>query len=100
LAKLDLAFLSCCKTGQGRHKGCDEVESVHRAFLMAGARSVVVTLWDIEDAVTRRLVTAFYRHLAEGKPKAEALRQAQLAVLKMHPHPYHWAAFKLVGSAV
>ena len=99
LEKVDLAFLSCCRSAHGRPKGGDEFEGVHRAFLHAGARSVVVTLWDIEDAVTQKLVVSFYKHLLEGKPKAQALRQAQLEGLKKDAHPYYWAGFKLVGSA-
>ncbi|MBI4347351.1 MAG: CHAT domain-containing protein [Elusimicrobia bacterium] len=102
LSGVDLAFLSCCKTAWGRHKGSDEIEGVHRAFLEAGGRSVIVTLWDISDTVTRGLVTSFYKRLAEGRPKSEALREAKLEVLRrggLHAHPYFWAAFKLVGSS-
>jgi CHAT domain-containing protein len=99
LANLDLAFLSCCKSADGRHRGGDEFEAVHRAFLHAGARSVVDTLWDLEDAATRELVASFYKRLAEGKSKVEALRSAQLDTLDRHPHPFYWSAFRLVGSA-
>lgn len=97
---VDLAFLSCCKSAHGRHKGGDEFAGVHRAFLFAGARAVVVTLWDIEDAITRKLVVSFYGHLKAGLPKSEALHRAKLEVLKRQPHPFYWAAFKLVGDPV
>jgi CHAT domain-containing protein len=99
LEGLDLAFLSCCKSARGWNKGGDEIEGVHRAFLRAGARSVVVSLWDIEDRTTRILVGAFYRGLAGGVKKSRALREAQLELIRNgHGHPYYWAAFKLVGS--
>ncbi|OGR91309.1 MAG: hypothetical protein A2V88_04820 [Elusimicrobia bacterium RBG_16_66_12] len=99
LGGVDLAFLSCCKSAHGRYRAGDEFEGVHRAFLTAGARSVVATLWDIEDAVTRQLVVSFYKHLNEGQPKSSALRRAMLEVLAKHSHPYYWAGFKLIGAA-
>lgn len=99
LGGVDLAFLSCCKSARGRQRAGDEFEGVHRAFLSAGARSVVATLWDIHDAVTRQLVVSFYKHLNAGQPKSAALRRAKLEVLAKHPHPYYWAGFKLIGAA-
>lgn len=98
LSNLDLAFLSCCKSADGRHRGGDEFEAVHRAFLHAGVRSVVDTLWDLEDAVTRELVASFYQGLAAERTKCSALREAQLRTLVRHPHPFYWSAFRLVGS--
>jgi CHAT domain-containing protein len=99
LADLDLAFLSGCHTGRTLHLGGDEMEGVHHAFLQAGARSVVACLWDIEDKATRRLVGTFYDKLRQGSPKWAALRDAQLEAMAAHPHPYYWAAFKLIGGA-
>lgn len=98
LGRLELAFLSCCRSAHGRQRAGDEFEGVHRAFLSAGARTVVATLWDIEDGVSRHLVAAFYRHLKDGKSKAAALRLAKLDVKAGHPHPYFWAGFKLIGA--
>lgn len=99
LGGVDLAFLSCCKSAHGRQWAGDEFEGVQRAFLAAGARSVVATLWEINDAVTRHLVVSFYRHLNAGQQKSTALRHAKLEVLAKHPHPYYWAGFKLIGAA-
>lgn len=75
----------------------DEVLGVSRAFLTAGAKSVIVSLWDVEDASTSRLVQEFYKNVSAGKPFAEALQIAQIACLKTQPHPYFWSAFQLVG---
>jgi CHAT domain-containing protein len=70
-----------------------------RAFQYAGARSVLASLWEVSDASTAALMKTFYRHLAEGVPKAEALRRAQLALLRKPATsaPYYWAAFTLAG---
>lgn len=98
LRGLDLAFLSGCHTARALQLGGDEMEGVHHAFLQAGARSVVACLWDIEDKATRSLVAGFYERLQAGVPKWVALRDTQLAFLRENPHPFYWAAFKLLGG--
>jgi CHAT domain-containing protein len=66
--------------------------------MAAGAPSVVVSLWAIPDEPTRDLMVAFYKALAEGSGKAEALRSAMLATRAKHPSPVNWAAFVLLGE--
>ncbi len=84
LSKLDLAVLSACETGLGREAGGEGLLGLQRAFAVAGARSVVASLWSVDDAATRLLMGDFYRHAWDAKKEvalAEALRRAQLAML-------------------
>jgi CHAT domain-containing protein len=79
---LELAVLSACDTGLGESGGGEGVFGLQRAFHLAGARTVVASLWKIDDAATQALMAEFYRNLWESKlPKLEALRRAQLAML-------------------
>ena len=79
----DLVVLSACETGLGCTAGSDGVLGLTRAFLTAGSKSVVSTLWKVEDSATSLLMEEFYRNLWErGQSKREALRNAQITVLK------------------
>jgi CHAT domain len=93
-----LVVLSACQTGLGfAHP--DSLIGLRNGFLVAGAQSVLGTLWIISDDATLELMDAFYRSMLGGAPLDEALRQAQVA-LKARPEfadPYFWAAFQLVG---
>ncbi|MEA5390329.1 CHAT domain-containing protein [Cyanobium gracile UHCC 0139] len=93
----DLFVLSACDTGRGTITG-DGVIGLSRSLLTAGARSVLVSLWAVPDAPTTALMTAFYRELAAGRPKALALREAMRSVRRQHPDPVDWAAFTLIGA--
>lgn len=95
-----LAVLSACDTAAGRIVSGEGVQGLTTAFLGAGVRSVVATLWPVDDATTAVWVEAFYRQLADGASAAESLRRASLA-LRSNPataHPFHWAGFVLVGD--
>jgi CHAT domain-containing protein len=102
-----LVTLSACQTGRNVVGGGDELLGLMRAFLCAGAASLVLSLWAVEDQSTAQLMVAFYRRLAEGWNKEAALRAAQLALLRGEngselpgsDHPYFWAPFFLVGRA-
>lgn len=94
----DLVTLSGCETALGTVANGDDVVGFTRGLLYAGASSIVSSLWKVDDAATRDLMVAFYKGLSKHD-KAEALRQAQLAIRKRHPHPYYWAAFALTGRA-
>jgi CHAT domain-containing protein len=110
----DLIFLSACRTGMGKVSG-DGVLGFTRAFLYAGTRSVVATLWDVADEPTASLVENFYKGLIHGGDKAQALRSAQLSVLAqlragrmkvatplgpltLPENPVFWASFVLIGE--
>ncbi|MEM8809811.1 MAG: CHAT domain-containing tetratricopeptide repeat protein [Cyanobacteria bacterium P01_G01_bin.38] len=94
----DLVVLSACNTGRGRITG-DGVLGLSRTFMMAGVPSVLVSLWQVPDMPTADLMTEFYQQL-EGNPnKAQALRQAMLALKARDPNPKNWAGFVLMGQA-
>jgi CHAT domain-containing protein len=94
----DLVTLSACETGLGKVANGDDVIGLTRGFLYAGARSIVASLWEVDDAATEQLMLSFYRNL-EAHDKREALRLAQIETRTNFPHPMYWAAFQIVGRA-
>jgi CHAT domain-containing protein len=101
----DLVVLSACQTALGREIAGEGVIGLTRAFQLAGARSVVASLWAVSDESTARLMQRFYRHRADGKEKDEALRLAQLDLVRSGgpdgeaaSHPFFWAPFELFGD--
>ena len=104
ILKLDLSAtrlvtLSACDSGLGRVTDGDEFFGFKRTFLATGARSLLVSLWPVEDESTANLMGAFYQEL-RNRPMIEALRQAQLGLLKAgkYADPIFWAPFVLVGD--
>jgi CHAT domain-containing protein len=95
----DLVTLSACETALGKVATGDDVVGFTRGFLYAGARSLISSLWQVDDEATRDLMVHFYTNLSKMS-KDEALRQAQLKVKKQYPQPFYWAAFLLTGSAM
>ena len=82
LAAVDLVVLSACETGLGETAGGEGLLGIQRAFQVAGARTTVASLWEVNDDATRALMTEFYKNLWEKKlPRIEALRHAQLTML-------------------
>jgi CHAT domain-containing protein/Tfp pilus assembly protein PilF len=98
--RADVVMLSACETAVGQVRRYEGMYGLARAFLFAGSRSVGASLWRVSDASTARLMGAFYRAYARGVGKAEALRQAQLALLrdKRYADPYYWSGFVLIGA--
>ena len=94
----DLVTLSACETGLGKISNGDDVVGLTRGFLYAGSRSIVASLWSVDDKATATLMQAFYANLASMN-KREALRQAQIKAREAFPHPFFWAAFQLTGRA-
>lgn len=96
----DLVTLSACQTGEGEQNESEGVIGLTRAFQYAGARSVLVSLWNIREDSTAQLMESFYKNLRSAQSKDEALRQAQLTLInsEQHSHPYFWAAFLLAGD--
>lgn len=92
----DLVTLSACETGLGKIGNGDDVIGLTRGFLYAGSRSIVASLWSVDDKATALLMQQFYKNLSHA-PKHDALRQAQLEARKHYPHPFYWAAFQLTG---
>ena len=98
LAETSMVVLSACNTGVGGIRDTEGVFGLRRAFVLAGAQTLVASLWPVPDGATRALMTAFYQALARGRSKAEALRDAKLALRTRSPHPRAWAGFILVGN--
>jgi len=98
----ELVVLSACDTGEGRSEGQEGVANLVRAFMIAGARSVVASQWAADDTSTLALMTGFYRNLAAGYDRAAALHRAKqdlLARFGANAVPYYWAGFVLVGES-
>jgi CHAT domain-containing protein/uncharacterized protein HemY len=98
LAKTNLVVLSACETQLGALSKGDDIIGLNRAFIYAGASSVIASLWTVNDEATSLLMKEFYCRLKAGMRKAEALQGAQTATRKKYPHPYYWAAFVLTGD--
>jgi len=95
-----LAILSACETGLGEiHEG-EGVYGLRRSFQEAGAKAVVSSLWEVSDAGTQTLMAALYKRLLAGQPPHQALREAQLEMLRISQWsaPYVWSAFFMVGG--
>ena len=100
LTKASLVILSACETGLSLIRKNDDVIGLVRGFLYAGVPSVVASLWKVDDEATAALMSNFHLLLKLGNSKGEALRKAQLQLMRTERthHPYFWAAFVLYGS--
>jgi len=99
--RAELVTLSACDTGNGRLLGEEGIATLERAFLLAGAKAVVASLWTADDTYTIALMKRFYQHLADGIDKGRALRQAKLDLLQEFGDqalPIYWAGFVLSGE--
>ncbi len=103
LSSLDLrgamVTLSGCSTGANRIYAGDELIGMVRGFLSAGASSLVVSLWEVDDHATAQLMTAFYSQLQSGASPSRSLQTAARQVKEQLPHPYYWAPFLFMGGA-
>ncbi len=105
LQATDLVYLSACESATGRRYRGEGTMSLQLSFITAGAKSVVANLWQVDDRTSMKLTTKFFHGwIKSGLPKLQALRQAQLALIKSvrekglyPPHPYFWAPITLTG---
>jgi CHAT domain-containing protein len=98
----ELVTLSACDSGFGKLQGQEGLSSLVKAFMFAGARTVVGSLWNLDDKLSTELMRRFYFSLVGGEAKGAALRNAKLALLKEHGSlsPHYWAGFTLWGDSV
>jgi CHAT domain-containing protein len=94
--KPSLVVLSACETGLGKYSAGDEIIGFYRAFMYAGAKSIIATLWPISDEATSFLINEFYQALKKNS-LGESLRMAQLKTKEKYPNPVNWGGFVLVG---
>jgi CHAT domain-containing protein len=98
----DLVVLSACETGFGTFEKGNGIASLARSFMYAGASSMVVTLWQVNDYVTAKIMKDLYSNLSDGMTKSEALQQAKLNFMQgasdIGQHPAFWSPFVLVGN--
>jgi CHAT domain-containing protein len=95
-----LVVLSACETGVGKVTNGDGVYGLRRALVIAGAESLVMSLWQVDDEATKELMVGYYGRLATGKSRSSALREIQLQLLARdkYKHPYYWASFLPAGD--
>ena len=98
LGSVDMAVLSACQSGLGETTG-EGVFGLQRGFKLAGANTLLMSLWKVDDEATKILMTEFYRHFLSGKSKRESLYLAQQHLRATHPEPEYWAAFILLDAS-
>ena len=95
-----LVTLSACDTGVGVVRNGDGIYGLRRSMVLAGAETLIMSLWPVSDYVTREMMTAYYKGLKAGEGRGEALRRVQLSMLnrKSRSHPFYWASFIQAGE--
>jgi CHAT domain-containing protein len=99
----DLVVLSACKTSKGKLVSGEGVMSLARGFFISGTKSVVSSLWNINDKTTKEIMNSFYLNIKEGKSKSKSLQQSKLDYLSSNSgsmaSPFYWSSFVLIGDS-
>ncbi|MCX6261187.1 MAG: CHAT domain-containing protein, partial [Bacteroidia bacterium] len=100
--KSPMVVLSACNSGTGTLYHGEGLMSLARGFILAGASSVIMTAWKVNDEISADIISGFYHSLASGKRKNVAMRSAKLKYLKgsspAYSNPYYWAAYEVLGN--
>jgi CHAT domain-containing protein len=96
--RTELVVLSACETGRGEIEQGEGVFGLQRSFLVAGADALVMSLFQVSDEVTQKLMVAFYEYWLAGRSKREAFNAAQLTIRNEYPDPIYWGAFLMVAK--
>ncbi len=94
----ELVVLSACEAGLDDVQIGESVFGLKWAFILSGAKAVVLSCWSVPSKEDMELMSRFYSLMADGKPKAEALRLAKLELMKKKPNPFYWGVFILAGN--
>ena len=97
LRNTDLVILSACETGVGEIEEAEGVAGINKAFIQAGTKQIIMSLWSVDDKFTAQMMDRFYREIKRGKEYSQALKEVKIWMIKnKNSHPFYWAGF--VGS--